>query len=424
MLLPVPAGASESLNNVLASARDQKDSIFLAVKNDPLILKLGSRLYHRHGHMTHLNQYIMQKMRELGRFLIEARKLNDDIIRLQDCINAQQFRVTAEAARKTAGYKEKEKKFKTPSLALKIGHSLKKCAEIVLGEAFMLEDESMKRNAKAFIRMYDMDWNHEISNHALRSMEENTWNSSSTLPLTRDVLCLQKHLKEKSKESKNLLSTEVTPEAWHTMCEITLCQVTLFKCRRGGETQRLTLETYQKTMEKNSNTEVDEEILSSLSKFEKHLCKSLTRVTTRGKRGRKVPILLTKQLKSSVDLLNETRQRAGVHEENTYVFARVYQGSESPRPAHECLSKYAESCGAKYPKNLTTTKLRKHIATMSQIVNSEGNELEQLATYMGHSLDVHRHYYRLPEDTLQCAKVAKLLLNMENGQSEVKGKFH
>lgn len=43
------------------------------------------------------------------------------------------------------------------------------------------------------------------------------------------------------------------------------------------------------------------------------------------------------------------------------------------------------------------------------------NELEQLATLIGHTLDVHRSSYRLPDDVFQTAKIAKIVLLMEQG---------
>lgn len=36
--------------------------------------------------------------------------------------------------------------------------------------------------------------------------------------------------------------------------------------------------------------------------------------------------------------------------------------------------------------------------------------------FLGHDLLTHRNYYRLPEDTVQIAKVSKVLLAMEQGQ--------
>ena len=42
---------------------------------------------------------------------------------------------------------------------------------------------------------------------------------------------------------------------------------------------------------------------------------------------------------------------------------------------------------------------------------------------MGHNLDVHKHYYRLPQEALLLAKVSKLLMLVEKGKvSEFSGK--
>jgi len=61
---------------------------------------------------------------------------------------------------------------------------------------------------------------------------------------------------------------------------------------------------------------------------------------------------------------------------------------------------------------LKTTNLRKHVATMSQILNLKKNELDQLAQFMGHDIRIYREYYRLPNDVVQAAQVVKVLLSM------------
>ncbi|CAG9823910.1 unnamed protein product [Phaedon cochleariae] len=51
------------------------------------------------------------------------------------------------------------------------------------------------------------------------------------------------------------------------------------------------------------------------------------------------------------------------------------------------------------------------------------NDLEQLATFMGHTTGVHKNLYRLPNDVYQTAEVSKLLLLMDKGNaSEFKEK--
>jgi len=51
----------------------KEDSITVAVQSDELILIFCNRLYEEQGHETHKHHYISQKMRELGRLLLELR---------------------------------------------------------------------------------------------------------------------------------------------------------------------------------------------------------------------------------------------------------------------------------------------------------------------------------------------------------------
>lgn len=59
---------------------------------------------------------------------------------------------------------------------------------------------------------------------------------------------------------------------------------------------------------------------------------------------------------------------------------------------------------------LMSTRLRKHLAIITKILKLEKNELEQLATFMGHTQKTHEEFYRLPNGVYQTAKVSKLLM--------------
>ena len=67
------------------------------------------------------------------------------------------------------------------------------------------------------------------------------------------------------------------------------------------------------------------------------------------------------------------------------------------------------------PELLRSIKLRKHIATVSQVANLKDNELDMLAKFMGHDVRIHRKFYRLPDETLQVARVSKLLMACSGG---------
>ncbi|KAK7886409.1 hypothetical protein WMY93_026030 [Mugilogobius chulae] len=168
-----------------------------------------------------------------------------------------------------------------------------------------------------------------------------------------------------------------------------------------------------------------EDLGDALSDLEKKLCQHFRRLEIAGKRGRKVPVLLTPTMQEALDLLVSKREMCGVVPGNKYLFARpqacsYFRGSD-------CLRHFAKMCGAKNPESLTSTKLRKQTATLSQVLNLSNTELDQLADFVGHDVRVHRQFYRLPEGTLQLAKVSKahfsLLMALEQGRmAEFKGK--
>ncbi|KAK7473594.1 hypothetical protein BaRGS_00035141 [Batillaria attramentaria] len=71
---------------------------------------------------------------------------------------------------------------------------------------------------------------------------------------------------------------------------------------------------------------------------------------------------------------------------------------------HRCLREAVQHSGAKNPQDITSTKLRQHLATVTQLLNLNGHELEQVCGFLGHNISVHGEYYRLPQDSYQLAK--------------------
>ena len=95
--------------------------ITLTVKSDLRILDLGKRLYEKHGHENHKIQYISQKPRELARS-------NDDVTK------SKNWNHLIKSVKTVSGYDEETHSYSSPSLALKIGHSLQKCEKYLRAE--------------------------------------------------------------------------------------------------------------------------------------------------------------------------------------------------------------------------------------------------------------------------------------------------
>ena len=131
-----------------------------------------------------------------------------------------------------------------------------------------------------------------------------------------------------------------------------------------------------------------------------------------GKRGRHVPILLTEDVVSAMNLLLKERSYVNIKSSNTYFFAN--KGDKYLR-AYEVLHSFVIQAGVSNPSAITSTNLRKYIATVSQVISLQKEELEWIADHLGHSIDVHRNFYRLQESTLEICKVSKLLMAVDSG---------
>ncbi|XP_058262888.1 uncharacterized protein LOC131363913 isoform X1 [Hemibagrus wyckioides] len=217
-------------------------------------------------------------------------------------------------------------------------------------------------------------------------------------------------LDQKQEEYFQSLSKDASTKNWSQLAKIALAQTILFNRRREGEVSKMPLKAF---ISRNAD-DLHEDIALALSELEKKLCNHFTRIEIRGKRGRKVPVLLTPVMQKNMELLVEKRENCGIPSENIYMFARP--AALSHFRGSDCLREFATECGARNPKALSSTKLRKHIATLSNVLNLNNTELDQLADFLGHDVRVHREYYRLPEGTLQLAKISKILMALETGR--------
>ncbi|XP_056118313.1 uncharacterized protein LOC130095581 [Rhinichthys klamathensis goyatoka] len=411
---PVPESVNERFWRMVLEMHE--DKITDVVRKEKIILKLGEHLFNKHGHDVTKHEYIRQKMRETGRLVLQG-KQTGKLKEVSDFFVPANFPHVIDAVHSVSGLNEETNTYKAPSLALKLGHNLKKLASIIECEAMMSGDKNALNNVQAFKQICDTKWSECVSSQALRNLSEAKWNSPQLLPFADDVKKMHQYLDRESKEYQTKLEEEPSNKNWSELAKITLCQVILFNRRREGEVSKMSLNAF--TLRDTSSTHPDVEF--ALSDLEKKLCKHFQRIEIRGKRGRKVPILLTPDMLTSMELLVKTRRNCEVPDENVFMFGRPqalshFRGSDVIR-------KIAQSCGAKHPETLSSTRLRKHMATMSKVLNLKDNEMDDLADFLGHDIRVHRQYYRLPEGTLQLAKISKVLMAMERGQlSEFKGR--
>ena len=410
LLLPPSKGTSAKVQKLLNGMID--GTVKLTAKADRLIVQYTAKLIDRKG--MEKKAHIREKVRELARFLLEIRKQPElKSVTMEECIRPNLFRNCVVAVKSLAGFNEETSVYDKPSVALKLGHTLSKLTKLVKVNALELRDDDKIKDADYFHELCTLQWSDEVSCKARQVIQDRKRNKITMLPLSGDVEKLNTYLNGMSVEYCELLRTaeeQLTVEHhWRILAETTLVQVIMFNRRRQGEVSRMTLDDY----ERKTTANLSDDTATALSPMELSLAKLFVRVEIIGKRNRTVPVILTAKHQACIDLLNEHRDASGIRLDNRYLFA--YSHSDNHLRGHAALKTASVQCGAQHPATLTSTNFRKHVATLSQVLNLKDNELDMLAQYMGHDIRIHRQYYRLPNDLLQTAKLAKIFLLLENG---------
>ncbi|XP_071314144.1 uncharacterized protein [Trachinotus anak] len=407
---------SEGLKSVISCMT--YDEVTQLIQNDKLLLQFGQHLFDLNGSRKNRHDLIRQRLREIGRLLLVAQK-NTPIRKAEELIYPANFSHVISAVKDLAGYNPENNTFCKPSLALKIGNSLGIICDLVESDNLSTVDRDCRlvEFAREFKTIKNFRWKGLITRGATTTMRELKWNAPQILPFTEDVKCLDAHMENVKVLAERMLRLCPSANNYATLAKVTLAQLIIFNRRREGEVSRMELATFKAR----KKSEINEDMASCLTPLENKMCDFFTRVEIRGKRGRGVPVLLKPSMVSAMELLADTREMCGISKENIYMFARP--GALSAYRGGECIQKFARESGAKHPEVLTSTRLRKHIATMSQVLNLQENEADQLADFLGHDIRVHRQYYRLPQGTLQLAKMSKVLLAVEKGTlSQYKGR--
>ncbi|KAJ8961011.1 hypothetical protein NQ314_006016 [Rhamnusium bicolor] len=362
--------------------RMRADDVSLTVKKGPFDMQLRIFLYERN----------------LAKLLLFSKESDNNIKGLIDLLRPTLFKKIIKGVNIIGGYNEKNDVYKSPTVAL-------------LQEP---DTEARRKEIKILKTLIESQWANEVSAQASLNLSSKKWNKEELLPLTSDLKKLKDYLERIAQDNFEELKKNKKDElAYNSLKEILYCQIILMNRRRPAEVAQIKVETY-----KSINLDVKEtEFDGCLTETEKILLNSCSRMVIRGKRGRGVPILLSQNMREQFDILINVR--SNFIENNDYIF---HTTGKNFLDGTKVLYKYAEKCGIQNPKSISATRLRKHLATVTQLLQFSESDLEQLSRFMGHTLQTHCNFYRLSDSTYQTAKISKLLLlATEGGLEKYKG---
>jgi len=181
-------------------------------------------------------------MRQLARLLMKLRSQaqapNDD---LSDTVVA--------AVQKVCEYtqctKTEPAKLKVPSLALKLGHALRKCCNLLVNKALHEKNAAQEGDAESFMRMLDLiEWKTKVSSSALKTITCEKRNTPDLIPLTADLVKIKTYLESAIPELSDRLTAEPNTKNYINLVDCVVSRIILFNNRREDEVARMTRAVY------------------------------------------------------------------------------------------------------------------------------------------------------------------------------------
>ncbi|XP_031331433.1 uncharacterized protein LOC116162051 [Photinus pyralis] len=395
------------------------DEISFVAKTDSLIVRFGDSYLKKHKR-ERISYVCSNRMRELARLLIAYRDIvGRTNVDFKQLLLPKNFDSVLSAVRIIVGYDPIKNTFKTPSLAMHLGTSLKlACQELshlVLKETrgFRAQSPDLKtiwlKDIKNFKMLVESRWNIELASLANKDLMEKRWQKPLLLPLVSDIKIFRDECLKMAEECENVFRQgNDDRNTYKLLLNCTLALLIVFNRRRIGDIQYLKIADYKRDIRSDVN-----DFESVLTDVEKMLTSKYKRVVNGGKGNRAVVILIPELLQRFIDIILKNRDKY-ITSDNEYVFA--VPGSTVPWGKGDvAIRALTKNMKLKNPTAISSNKLRKQIATVMQLLNLSKDESKQFAQFMGHTEKTHQEFYELPVDIYQTAKVSKILLASEKG---------
>ncbi|XP_066927736.1 uncharacterized protein [Clytia hemisphaerica] len=387
--------------------RMKQDELTNTVKNDVGLLMYGQKLYDKGGDESY--NEISSKLRAMARLILRYREMMNSHFESLDLIDSSCWDDVVRAVKVVVSHEKQH--VGLPSLLLNLGRSLASLGGIKNALGIRKKDLSMQEEAKNFLVLHGEEWS-TYSKHAMDTLNDKKDNKPEELPLPSDLDKLKEFL-FKEIEELTVGDEEMLRSKWSRLQRATVARLITFNARRGSEPAKLKLIQYENA----DDWKRPEDLKKLKDPVEKMLAKRLKVIYVKGKKKRKVPILITPEVDGAIKVLIDNRKSVGVSNQNKHLFPRPSRKSKSHVRPWEVVHECAIDAELVKPNLITSTKIRKHLATVLQLMVLNTAELKWVTDHLGHSEAVHNAWYRQEASTVELTKVARILIAKDKGRS-------
>lgn len=405
-----PATNSDELFEKFVEKMKLKDEVYLIVKNDLLLGAYArSLLEEGKGHSD-----ISWTVRLLGKLLVSIREVSKlENIAWMELVDPEHWNAIINGVKALSKFKNAENGItvEKPNIALKCGQGLKGLIAAAEGCGLRKSDDTLLKKVKKMFRLYDLEWA-KVSKHCHESNKTKQEDRVDLLPLTSDITKLKDYCVNEINKLVSQINSEPTAERYLMLAKLTLSRLITFNARRGGEPSKLKVTSWQGIRDGSC---IHKEELEVMSNEEKTLAERLRLGYVVGKGHKKVPVIFPEETVNAINILLQHRESFITNKSNPYIFARLYKESLLYLRGSDCVREVCEKADLQQGSLLTATQMRKYLATTLQLLDMKESELRWVTDHLGHTVDVHKKWYRLSNRNVELTKVASILAATESG---------
>lgn len=385
----------------------REDEVIKIIRYDSLIISYGNNLCRKYR-LEHLNKMIRSKLRLLGRFLLEIKKIDGTITDFSSCFFPEKFDKVLDAINNVAGLNELAQTYKAPATAFELGSLIKKCGKHLVIICISKRDEISKKRTEDFLKVLEEELNCCINKTVMENQLHHQRQKKVVLPSNEEVTSFYEYLDENRQKLYKKLQISYDFFTWKELSSFTITSIQTFNRRRAGEMERILLDDFKKYQSICDNDEAG--LFENLPEEYRNNANKYVRFVIRGKRARGVPVLLSMKILNCIKVMLKYREQAGVPKDNPYLFG-LPSNSKTNLHLDACalMRRFSEESGVRNPKLFRGTILRKHIATKTGTMDLPQAEVSDLANFMGHHDKVHLNNYRVPVVSREIGRISQYL---------------
>lgn len=382
---------------------------------DHVIVGMVDRFYEGHR-QPHHRPAVSRRLRDAAALLLACRRADPNIRTMSDCLRPGAFPTILEAARQLSGYDVDSGDVRVVGMPARLRCVIRECISFRHAEVLQSRQVSEAERERVRTETGDLQvlmaasWRDLLMTNARRAQAVRRIDNPPPLPHEEDVAAVIAAARHEEEVYSYALRLQPSVCDFDRLCRALIAGLTVFNRRRAGEVARARLVQFKN---RPNPDDIPSEALERLPHDERQSVAAYRVFYVHGKRGRRVPVLLTARNVESIELLIRCRYSLGIVTEPSdgeLLFPR--NGLPGvPYDTARILRELRARLPLIRPTAFTTLQLRQQLGTLTSIVGSEALT-QQVSEFMGHDLATHRRHYGYPVQVAERGTIGACLEKM------------